>query len=184
MSDVLSRVDHIWHVWMNQRKAYSSDDPFERGLYEFKSLVQFLEYGHQQIQRAYEGKLRTTHQQCSRTAPEPIKENRLKCCLNGTDVTECPILLSLKETAEKERQPLTFRDGTKFDRHVSDEEVYRLMARTCAWHIFAKAIGSTSGWHGIDTTEGYLMDESDRMFWRNVLYESMAASDPYDEETA
>lgn len=183
MSDLLSRSDHIWHVWMNKRKAYCSDDAFEHGLYEFKGLINFLGYGHEQIQRAFEGKLATVHQQCSRCEPEPIKENRLKCCLNGTDVTACPILVSLKETAERERQPLTFPDGRKFDRHITDEEIYRLMARTCAWHIFAKAIGATSGWHGIDTTEGYLCDVSDRMFWSRV-YESMAASDDAPEESA
>lgn len=182
MSDVLSRMDHIWHVWMNRQKAYSAQsDPFLRGIYEFKSLVQFLSYGAQQIQKAYEGKLPNVHRQCSRCEPEPITNNRLKCCLNGTDVTECEILVSLKAVAEEERKPITFPDGRQFERSISDEQIYELMARTCAWHIFATVIGATTGWHGIDTSEGYLNDESDRMFWKRV-YESMAGDDPDDSE--
>lgn len=71
-------ADHLWHVWMNRRNFGRPDkSPHEHSLYEFKDMLQFLDYGHVVIQNAFEGKLSKVHRQCSRTAPVEIKENVL-----------------------------------------------------------------------------------------------------------
>jgi hypothetical protein len=178
-----NETNHAWHVWMNRRQTerQKAGEKWEHSLYEFKSLLQFLTYGHQQIQRAFEGKLRTTHRQCSHSAPEPIADNCLRCCL-GQEVTTCDILVSIQSTFNEERERVMPFNGSKPYSKITDEEVYQVMAATCAWHIYTKATGAVEdGWHGVDTSEGHLLDESDRRFWRNV-YESMAQQPPEDDE--
>lgn len=176
-----SSLDHIWHTWMNQYGA--GDDPIGRmaphSLYEFKSLIQFLRYGHTQIQEAFEGKLSTQHRQCSRSLPVPILDNKLKCCL-GKDVTECPILKSLAARFDENVERSYPWNGEKAYPHISKDHLYVLMARTCAWHIFSSVTKASNDWSGIDTSEGYLLDEGDRMYW-STLYANMAGSDDIDD---
>ncbi len=176
-----SSLDHIWHTWMNQ---YSDGEGGTRGmaphsLYEFKGVLQFLRYGHEQIQKAFKGELATQHRQCSRQLPVPILDNRLRCCL-GTNVLECPILTSLASKFQENVDRVYPFNGKKAYPDISADHLYVLMARTCAWHIFSTAVKASDKWGGIDTSEGYLLDESDRMYWRN-LYEGMAAMDQYEE---
>ena len=170
-------ADHIWHVWMNSGGGFEPDEQWgsrmaPKSLYEFKHLLEFLDYGHQVIQQAFTGQLPKVHRQCSRTTPEPIANNCLKCSAFGTDVTDCKILLSIKTTFEAERQRELGKLGKVYE-HIPDEEMYRRMAQTCAWHIYREA---TRDDRFVDTSEGYLLTVGDRMFWGRV-YESMAAID-------
>lgn len=177
-------LEHIWHVWINHRQVslreQSGEHTHEHSLYEFKSMLQFLDYGHKVIQDAFEGKLATAHKQCSHSPTIPIINNTLRCAI-GNEVTSCPILLQLRETFQKEVERVYPFNGEKPYGDLPPESVYSLMAKTCAWHIYMTSCRVQEGWGGIDTSEGYLMDESDRMFWSNV-YSSLAQGDP-DEET-
>ncbi len=162
-------AEHIWHVWLNRWSDQAkSHDP---SMYEFKSMVQFMEYGARQIENAYTGKLPVIHQQCSRSAPEKIDNNRLRCAL-GKDVTECDFLKSIKGTFDEQRKDAYYAE-------IPDAEIFRVMANTCAWHIYTTQIKEGKF---IDTSEGWLMDESDRMYWERV-YKSLAggAPDPAEE---
>lgn len=170
------QAEHIWHVWMNQ---YSNSEEkagreWPHSLYKFKSLLNFMEWGWKRLQDAFTGALPKTHQQCSHQPVEAIKENKLRCCL-GQEVTTCAILLDLKKCFDEERNRECGQLG-KFYAGVPDEQMFRIMANTCAWHIYKKTTNITEGFHGVDTSEGHLMDEGDRMYWSR-LYENMAATD-------
>ncbi len=182
-SELSRQADHIWHVWMNEfsKAEREAKRPWPHSLYEFKSLLDFLQWGGKRIEDAFTGKLDKTHKPCSYSPTEPIKENRLKCCL-GVDVTGCPILASLKATFDEQRQRECGSLGKFYD-EVPDSEMYHRMANTCAWHIYKGVTQGSEGFHGIDTTEGHLMDVGDRMFWDRV-YDSMRAGDPEDEGDA
>jgi len=180
---VESSLDHIWHVWINRRQdGAKKDNPshkHEHSLYEFRSMLQFLTYGRKQIQDAFEGKLPTTHKQCSHSPTIPIINNVLKCSL-GKEVVTCPILLQLKATFDEKIASVYPLNGEKAYPDVPPETVYGLMAKTCAWHIYGKSCNVTENWGGVDTSMGYLMDTSDRMFWDRV-HENMSMTDPDDE---
>jgi len=171
-SNAEHNADHIYHCWINKRQEGKQSD-WEHSLYEFKDMLQFLQYGHKQIAEAFTGELPTTHKQCSRCESEPIKDNTLTCCL-GKNVTTCDILVSLKSTVESERDRVAPYSGEKSYSNVTDEYMYRLMARTCAWHIYKTSCDIKDGHNfKVDTSEGYLLTKGDRMFWDNV-YRSMA----------
>ncbi len=164
-------ADHLWHVWMNRRNFNREDKaPHEHSLYEFKAMLQFLEYGHEVIHKAFNGHLAKTHIQCSHQEPVEIKQNVLKCACEGIDVTTCPMLLGLKQTF----------DDNKSHYDVPAEQLYRTMAKTCAWHTYKTSCDIKEGLFQIDTSEGYLMDESDRMLWSNI-YSSLSESDEGEE---
>lgn len=166
-------ADHLWHVWMNRRNFdRPGKSPHEHSLYEFKHMLQFLDYGHVVIGNAFEGKLPKVHQQCSHQAPMEIKENALRCACEGQDVTKCPILLSVKAVF----------DDNKAHYDVPVEQLYRTMAKTCAWHTYKVSCGVEEGPFKIDTSEGYLLDESDRMFWSTV-YNNMADAGEEEEKS-
>ena len=61
--------------------------------------------------------------------------------------------------------------GKHYREKVSREDMYRTMAKTCAWHVYEE-----SKKRFVDASEGFHLDESDRRFWSRV-YESMAATD-------
>ena len=182
--------DHLWHVWINRRQELLRDeakakgeDPmatWEHSLYEFKDLIHWLQYGHERIASAFEKRLPTVHRQCSLSAPEPVPDNVLKCCI-GEVVIACPILKSLRDEVERQcewKLPGSNRPYANF----SDADLYRLMSFTCAWHIYTTATGTPVGHHfAIDTSEGYMLDTTDRMFWGR-LYANMAAGDPTTPE--
>jgi len=173
-------LDHIWHIWINRRQQERDKDaPWEHSLYEFKSMLQFLSYGAKQIKEAFDGKLPQTHQQCSHQPVEQLKVlNVLKCSREAIDVTKCPILLSLQETFNGELDRVYPFNGQKANPNLSPDAVYDLMAKTCAWHIYEQACGISKGHHfSIDTSMGYLMDETDRIFWDRV-HDSMADDCP------
>ncbi len=175
----MADLDHIWHVWINKRQQERNDQAkWEHSLYEFKTMLQFLTYGAKQIRTAFEGLLPQTHQQCSHQPVEQLPVlNTLKCSREGIDVTKCPILLSLRETFEAERTRIYPFNGKAANPDLKPEAVYDLMAKTCAWHIYTEATGTPEGHHfSIDTSMGYLLDETDRIFWDRV-HSSMAMSD-------
>jgi len=163
--------DHIWHVWISQRQEERQKENklWEQSLYEFKRLLAFLSYGAKQIADAFEGKLPQTHQQCSHQPVEQLKVlNVLKCSRDGVDVTKCPILQSLSDSFEEQTKILSRPKSVLYD----------LMAKTCAWHVYTKAISAPEGHQfSIDTTEGYLLDTTDRMFWDRV-YSNLSETDP------
>jgi hypothetical protein len=174
----MNDLDHIWHVWINRRQHERGNEaPWEHSLYEFKSMLQFLTYGAKQIKEAFDGKLPQTHQQCSHQPVEQLKVlNTLKCSREGIDVTTCPILLSLRDTFQTELERVYPFNGKKANPDLSPDAVYDLMAKTCAWHIYAEAVGIPEGHHfAIDTSMGYLIDETDRIFW-NRVHDSMATN--------
>ena|ERR1700679_3624645 len=175
---------HIWHVWFNIRQASErktdANHHHEHSLYQFKNMLEFLAYGHTQIQKAFENKLPTTHKQCSHSPSIPIINNVLKCSL-GADVVTCPILLHLKKTFDEQVGYTIPFNGEKPYGDLPPDTVYGLMAKTCAWHIYKQSTNATEEWGGVDTSMGYLLDESDRMFWDRV-HSSLSMSDP-DTET-
>lgn len=172
-------LDHIWHVWINKRQhERGEDEPWEHSLYEFKNMLQFLTYGAKQIKDAFEGNLPQTHQECSLQPVEQLRVlNVLKCSREGVDVTQCPILLSLRDSFMAELERVYPFNGEKAYPDLSPDALYDLMAKTCAWHIYEEACGVPKGHHfSIDTSMGYLLDETDRVFWDRV-HSSMAMSD-------
>lgn len=150
-------MDYVWHLWLNR---WSRENGHNSSMYKFKQMLNFLKYGWVLLEKAFTGTLPTVHQQCSHSTPEKIVENKLLCVL-GKNVCECPFLLSIKATCES--QP----EHSK----VTEQEMYQIMANTCAWHIFTE-----SQKRFVDTSGGWLTDESDRMYWRNV-YENLASAE-------
>ena len=166
------RVDWIWHTWINERQEQRRKDgqETEHDLYEWKrALVEMMRMPIW-LKRARTGDLPTEHQQCSHSETEPISENRLICAL-GVNVLECPILTSLRARFD------TVRAEREFYRNVTDGDVDQVAAWTCAWHIFTEHQKNP----GIDTSEGYVQDESDRRFWKRV-YDNLTAEDEYSED--
>src|SRR5579885_2709381 len=161
METKMDDLNHIWHVWMNKRQREGiPNQPWEHSLYEFKSMLQFLAYGHKQIKEAFEGELPQTHQQCSHQPVEQLKVvNTLRCAREGIDVTKCPILLSLQKTFNEEHERVYSFNGEKAYPDLDADSVYELMAKTCAWHIYEAACGIPKGFNfNVDTSMGYLMD--------------------------
>lgn len=163
-------TDHLWHVWINQYAQGESEKgkPRPHSLYEFKSMLQALPWLGRTLGKERKGELPKTHRQCSRCAPEHIHENHLECCL-GVKCAECPILISL-------RTSIAARSKEHY-KEITDEDVDHLCGLTCAWHIFTTATGTPADHWGCDTSEGYIKDESDRMFWSN-LYKSLSGGPP------
>lgn len=153
----------------DERRAHGDD--WEIDLYEWKRAIEEMRRLPLWLKRAQEGTLPTDHQQCSRSATEAIDTNRLICAL-GVDVTACPILASLYASFAQQMDRDQRTANERFPATLDADGAYVLAARVCTWHIFmAKARGS-----GIDTSEGYVQDESDRRYWSNV-YSSLAAAD-------
>ena len=155
-----SKVDHVFHVWINseadrfREKKADAIDPHERGLYNFRSALQMLDWLGKQITKERLGKLTMLHQQCSHCNPEPLKENYLQCWL-GKKLVECPILLRLRETFAVEKKRQYYAD-------ITDEQIDEVAAMVCVWHML---MGTDAF---VDWNEGAIQDVSDRMFWRNV----------------
>lgn len=163
MSKENNTAFHLWHCWMNNlNENKAGGDTFDHSVYEFKNMLQFLEYGHKSIQEAFEGRLPMVHQQCSHSTPVKLESNTLRCACEGIDVTQCPMLLGIKKEFDEYREK------------VPDEQLYRVMANTCAWHSYKVCCGiNGKRSYQCGLSEGYLLDGSDRMFWRNV-YDSLA----------
>lgn len=167
-----SAADQSFHIWINKRQEErrQSKGPWEADLYEWMHAEREMRRLPVWLKRARSGALPTAHQQCSHSAPEAIEENHLVCAL-GQDVTTCPILASLYTSFEQDlarEEALHQRNGMAKRLHPDDADV--LAARVCCWHIFMEKQRHPH----IDTSEGYVQDESDRRFWGNV-YRSLGA---------
>jgi len=170
----LRDMDHLFHTWINRRQDERSNagEPWEHDLYEWKAALQELRRLPHWLRQARTGTLPTVHQQCSHSAPEPIPANRLTCAL-GADVTECPILRSLYASFEEQRTHIAAYNGEPSYPDLTADDGDEIAARVCTWHIFTEQFRRVvSGRPQIDTSEGYVQDEGDRMFWGNV-YDSL-----------
>lgn len=177
-------IDQAFHVWINERQdeRRKAKEPFEKDLYEFKRALAEVDRLPRLLKAARTSTLPTMHQQCSHSAPIPIVENRLVCAL-GVDVTQCPILASVYASAARERFPEGHRLA---EFNVTPDDADVIAGRVCTWHILME-----SQKRSVDTSEGYLKDESDRMYWSRV-YESLSWSEddepfpdpPYGESLA
>ena len=163
MSWITRDVDQVWHEWFNQQK------PHDHTLYEFKTMMHELQRLPIWFKKQREGKLPKIHRQCSQSAPEPIKDNKLICAL-GVKVPDCSILKSLEEYFSKRRESYT---------GITEDDMDKVKAATCCWHIFKES--TVEGKH-LDTSDGYIQDESDRMYWNNVC-ESLSKSDDQHQKT-
>ncbi len=170
-----SNASWLWHSWMNKQSDLLKKDGslIPSTIYEFKNMLSWLAYGHLKIAEAFQGNLPKVHRQCSMSPKEEVKEPKLTCAI-GKDVLQCEILASLKAECEAYAQRPTGNDP------FTDKEMYRLMSATCAFHVLHEATGMTRKLR-LDTSEGYMQDTSDRMFWDRV-YESMATPLPDVDE--
>lgn len=159
-------LSYFWHWWINSLDPDGpAGCPHKKHLYEFKAMLESLGYFEGYLKRAFTDQLPQTHQQCSHQSPEPIKEKNIVRCALGVDVTQCPILLSLKESFEKNRT-------VYYIERVPEESVYALMARTCGWHLLMAEVQEGKA---VDWNEGALQDTSDRMFWERT-YQNLAST--------
>ncbi len=148
----MSDFEHRWHVALNDFNRIRPDG-FAHWMYEAKRMSQELKRLPALFKKERLGELSKIFQYCSFSAKEEIAENFLSCCL-GKRCTECQYLKAIDvETMTPEE-----RDESK--------------AYTCVSHIL-HTIGS--GQH-IDTSEGYILTEDDRIFWQRT-YESMSNYD-------
>ena len=152
-----SRFDHEWHVAINRfmipEKIGTDGWSASSFMYEAKTAWSESRRLALLFRMEREGKLAKTHQQCSHSAPEPVAENHLSCCL-GEKCAACPYLLAL-DAAE-----------------ITPEQRDEAKAWTCVTHIISKG--------GDPAKEGYILTVDDRMFW-DRLYENMGAEPPEAE---
>jgi len=174
-----SKTNHLFHVWINSEatrfreygvaeKPHHGFDPHERGLYDFKSAMQLLEYLPKQITRERTKSLPLVHQQYLHSAPEPIPENHLTCWL-GERLDACPILKRLRASFDE------YRLKHPYYASVTDEQVDGVAAQVCVWHLLMGQPGF------VDWQEGAVQTTSDRMFW-DRLYRNLADVPPDQPE--
>jgi hypothetical protein len=148
-----------------------ADHPKIGTMYAFKSAMQLIPWAAVAIKKAREGALPTTHQQCSHSKPEPIKNNVMRCWL-GKDVAQCPILADLQASVDTERVRTLPNGKPSYYAEVTQDEVYEMMASVCTWHLLMSHIASETKElpkpSYVDWNEGAFQDTSDRMFWDRV----------------
>ena len=148
MDSLTLDFDGRWHVALNK---FNSNNAFQYWMYEAKRLANEVPRMVVMFGRERRGELPTIHRQCSHAKPEKLAENFLSCCL-GKRCSECPYLHALEAQLE-------------------GEELDRAKAWTCASHIQHQ---SGEHPHRFDTSEGYIQDETDKLFWSNV-YKSLSS---------
>ena len=147
-------LSHEWHVAVNRhqdaQRAAGKEWEEARFMYDGLKMADEVPRMVMLFRQERDNALPQTHQQCSKQAPVPVKDNHLSCCL-GVKTRECPHLLALE----------------KLDRcEPADSDTAK--AWTCAAHIASQG--------GDPANEGYLLRVDDRMFWDNV-YSSLAHED-------
>ena len=151
-----ARLDHRtsqeWHVAINQFHwdGEKHTQPHRGWMYAGKDLADEVPRMVQILRDERTGKLPKLHQQCSHSPTETIPDNHLTCCL-GVECRKCPELLALEKAK------------------LRPEQIDVAKAWTCAAHVMSKR-GS------VDTSEGFLLTVSDRMYWDRV-YSSLAMQD-------
>lgn len=150
------KYNYDWHRALNEYNQVGSGD-FKHWMYEALSASTEVHRLSLLFKKERLGELPKLHRQCSVSKTEEVKDNHLSCCI-GTECRKCPHLLSLQKSK------------------MSQEELDTAKAWTCVSHIL-HTLGS--GVH-LDTSEGYLLTEDDKMFWSTV-YESMSNFEPAPE---
>jgi hypothetical protein len=149
------------HVNINQRQdgIRKADGEWEHWLYEAKALPGEIARLTRLYQLERKGELPKTFKYCSLSPAEPVAENTLMCCL-GKEPRTCEILIQ------------TFAGMDQFPAEMIDSA----KAHVCATHILTESTKRL-----IDTSEGYILDSTDREFWRRT-YEGMAAPGPDEND--
>lgn len=155
-------LDHPWHVEINRHVA--SDYLGLGWMYDAKALAEEVPRLALLFGMERRGELTPIHRQCSRSAPEPVVDNHLTCCL-GVKCRTCPHLAVVD--AVKTRRDYSVHPSVELS--VTPEERDAMKAWTCAAHIMRSP-------ESVDTSEGFILTTDDRMYWNNV-YESLSAGD-------
>lgn len=146
-------VSHEWHVALNQYN-FSDGATVLHWMYEAKRTADEVPRLTYLFMLERTGQLPQTHRQCSHSAPEPVPDNHLTCCL-GVECRKCPHLAAVARS------------------NLPPERIDEIKAWTCASHILHE---SGAHPHTIDTSEGYIKTTDDQMFWERV-YSSLADRD-------
>lgn len=147
--------NHEWHVALNKFNTVAKVE-FQHWMYDAKAASTEVPRLALLFRQEREGQLPKQYQQCSHSDPAPVVDNKLTCCI-GQVCKECPYLLAIDEAT------------------MSPEEKDEAKAWTCVGHIL--------GTKDLDTSEGFILTEDDRMFWSN-LYKNMSAQDPEEQSWA
>jgi hypothetical protein len=171
------KADHVFHGWINSESGFHDEEPkespinpHEEGLYSFKSAMNTLAWLPQKIGAERMRALPLVHQQCSHSAPEPLRENYLTCAF-GVKLRECPILARLGMTFDAERNKTGSDGQPSYYADIPDTEIDKAKAMVCVWHML---MGQHKGY--VDWNEGAVQDVSDRRFWDQV-YSNLAQQD-------
>lgn len=154
MDPLKSEDDMAWHRSLNEFHKNKFGKDWQSWMYEAKHLAHEVWRMAYWFGRERTGQMPALHQQCSHQSPEPIADNHLTCCL-GVECRKCPFLLALDATA------------------VTPEKLDEIKAWTCASHILTE-----SGKRMIDTSEGYILTSSDKMFWERTYANMGGSGDP------
>jgi len=151
---------HKMHCNINARQTEirkENKDEWEHWLYEAYRLGDTMRGVAARFKRLREGTLPTAMRYCSHSPVEELPSQKLTCAL-GVNVAECPILRDVFVNVEA----------------TSPEILDELKATICAGHIFKESVRPG---HVVDTSEGYILDESDRAFW-DKTYAYLAMEEP------
>lgn len=154
------RILHQMHCNVNARQTEirkENKDEWEHWLYEAIYLKGNLAGTTYKFKQLREGTLPTSMRYCSHSPVESLPPQKLICAL-GKNVAECPILKDVFAATET----------------PSPELLDELKASVCVSHIYRESVlpGQV-----VDTSEGYVQDESDRAYWAKT-YAYMAMEEP------
>lgn len=155
------RLDYQMHVNINQRQdaLRESGGEWEHWLYEAKTLPHEIARLSRLFEQERKGELPTSYRYCSLSPVEQVPDNKLMCCL-GKEPRACEILAQ------------TFAGMNEF----APEMIDQAKAHVCVTHILTESAKRL-----VDTSEGYVMDATDRAFWQRT-YEMMAAPGPDEND--
>jgi hypothetical protein len=141
-------IEHKWHGALNEYNSKQKE--FKHWMYNAKTIVTEIPRLKILFEVERLNKLPTEHKQCSMAVTVPVKDNHLTCCL-GITCRECPELLILDKI------------------EASIEDIDEIKAYTCTAHILYEAAKRI-----VDTSEGFILTEDDKMYWQNV-YKSLSS---------
>jgi len=148
-----SRFDHAWHVAINRfNDGKAGTGEWCSWMYSAKEAWSEAPRLALLFKNEREGTLAKFHQQCSHSAPEPVKDNHLACCL-GVKCAACPHLAAIEAA------------------NLTPEQKDEAKAWTCVGHILSSG--------GDPANEGFILTVDDRMFWDRT-YANMSAFDDGD----
>lgn len=152
---LINAEDHAWHRAINDHhdelRAAGGEVTFKPWMYEAKAAAHEASRLQHLFAMERTSRLPVVHTQCSHSAPEPVADNHLTCCL-GVEARKCPELAALDKA------------------DLPPDSIDRIKAWTCVGHILSEG--------GDVSNEGYLTTVDDRMFWDRV-HDSLAAGDAW-----